>query len=200
MEVYGISGGYPVLARWTTDFDCGYETSWWHCIKDTPFNISALQSKKRYEVNKGKKNFCVKVIEPEQYAEEILTIQEKAWEQYPKAYRPEFNRSLLRKKIKQWYRYRVFGAFGVEDKMLHSFALITEHDDYANFAVLKTDPVYERQAINAAIVAGICEYYSDRLNGGFYITDGERNTVHETNFQDYLSNISVLEERIVSYM
>ncbi len=45
----------PYFARWTTDFDCGYETEWWYCIKDTPFDISKLNSKKRYEINKGKK-------------------------------------------------------------------------------------------------------------------------------------------------
>jgi hypothetical protein len=31
--------GMPLLARWTSDFDCGYETEWWYCIKDSPFDI-----------------------------------------------------------------------------------------------------------------------------------------------------------------
>ena len=26
-------GKYPLLVRWVTDFDCGQETEWWHCIK-----------------------------------------------------------------------------------------------------------------------------------------------------------------------
>ena len=23
----------PILARWTSDWDCGYETNWWYVIK-----------------------------------------------------------------------------------------------------------------------------------------------------------------------
>lgn len=49
--------GNPYFARWTDNFDCGYETEWWYCIKDEPFDISKINSKKRYEINKGKKNF-----------------------------------------------------------------------------------------------------------------------------------------------
>ncbi len=44
----------------------------------------------------------------------------------------------------------------------------------------------EKNAINAAMVAGILEYYKDRFNGQFYINDGSRSIRHETAFQDYL--------------
>ena len=63
--------GSPLLARWTTDFDCGYETNWWYIIKDTPFDISALKAKRRYEINKGVKNFEAIVIDPTNYGEEL---------------------------------------------------------------------------------------------------------------------------------
>ncbi len=36
------------------------------------------------------------------------------------------------------------------------------------------------------MVAGILEYYSNRLEKGFYINDGSRTIRHETAFQDYL--------------
>lgn len=42
--------GNPYFARWTDNFDCGYETEWWYCIKDEPFDISKINSKKRYEI------------------------------------------------------------------------------------------------------------------------------------------------------
>ena len=58
-----------LLARWTTEFDCGYETNWWYVVKDNPFDINALKSKRRYEINKGIKNFNVKEIEPMNYAD-----------------------------------------------------------------------------------------------------------------------------------
>ena len=60
-----------LLARWTTDWDCGHETNWWYVIKDDSFDISSLKSKRRYEINKGKKNFTVKRINPMEYEDEI---------------------------------------------------------------------------------------------------------------------------------
>ena len=49
--------GYPILARWTSDFDCNEKTNWWYVIKDTPFDISKIKAKRRYEINKGMKFF-----------------------------------------------------------------------------------------------------------------------------------------------
>ena len=186
-SIWEVGEGYkPLLSRWTSDFDCGYETSWWYCIKDTPFDIAALPSKKRYEINKGKKNFCVRVIDASAYVEDIIEIQEKAWMNYPKAYRPTFNADDIRKKIPEWNKYITFGAFDVESDKLYAYARLEEHADWVNFMVLKSDPSREKFAINAALVAGICEHYNSKLSKEFYICDGERNIVHQTAFQDYL--------------
>lgn len=176
----------PLLARWTSDFDCCYETNWWYCIKDTPFNIAALSSKKRYEINKGKKNFRVMVIDASAYVEEIIEIQKNAWKNYPEAYRPAFNAADIRKKVPEWNKYITFGAFDIETGKLYAYARLEEHHDWVDFSVLKADPSREKLSINAALVAGICEYYNPRLSEKFYICDGERNVVHQTAFQDYL--------------
>ena len=37
--------GRPLLARWTTDWDCGHKTNWWYIIKDEPLDIASLKSK-----------------------------------------------------------------------------------------------------------------------------------------------------------
>ena len=70
-----IGGGIPLLARWTSDWDCGYETEWWYCIKDTPFDISTLKSKRRYEINKGNKNFEVREINQDQNGDNNFNIE-----------------------------------------------------------------------------------------------------------------------------
>lgn len=59
--IWNIGGGVPLLARWTENFDCGYETNWWYVIKDTPFDVNTLRSKRRYEINKGIKNFEIHI-------------------------------------------------------------------------------------------------------------------------------------------
>lgn len=175
----------PFVARWTSNFDCGYETDWWYCIKDKPFDINAISSKKRYEINKGIKNFDVRVIDPGLYKNELYNIIVAAYITYPKAYRPTVNKADLFKSIDNW-NCITFGAFCRENDQLCGFAQCAEYDSYLAFSVCKTIPIYEKFAINAAIVNGIIEKYNYRLGHEFYIVDGERNISHVTQFQDYL--------------
>ena len=186
-EFWKSSIGRTVLARWTSDFDCEEEQNWWYVIKDNCFDISELKAKRRYEINKGKKNFDVKIINPTEYIEDIVNIQEKAYEAYPPKYRPKVDRSKIENEVSVWNENVViYGAFSVEQKELAGYAMIIKESDYANFAMLKTIPSYERQGINAAIVASILESFNEAIGSGYYICDGERSLFHETNFQDYL--------------
>ena len=93
------SNGTPLLARWTTDFDCGYETNWWYVIKDKPFDIGALKAKRRYEINKGIKNFDVKIIDPCEYKEELYLVQVAAFSVYPAKYRPTIDKKGLQREL-----------------------------------------------------------------------------------------------------
>lgn len=44
----------------------------------------------------------------------------------------------------------------------------------------------KKKSVNAALVYFILEYYKEYLDGGGYISDGQRNILHETHFQEYL--------------
>lgn len=176
-----------VLARWTTDFDCGYETNWWYVIKDTPFNIDSLKAKRRYEINKGTKNFEVKKIDPLQYKEELYRVQVAAFSAYPQKYRPSVNKQSFLSSIENWKSSVAVGAFFRETGELCGYALLTNvMENYVGFSVLKTDPQYENKAINAALVTGVLQLFEGLLSGGGYICDGARSINHETYFQDYL--------------
>ena len=187
-ETFGKRGGTLLLARWTTDWDCGYETNWWYVIKDEPFDIEALKSKRRYEVNKGTKNFEVKIINPREYKEELYRIRVAAFSAYPKKYRPSVDREGFINEIESWGKQcDVFGAFFRETNELAGYALLIRQDDnFLNFAVLKTTPALEKYAINAALVCGIVNHYEEFLRNGGIICDGARSINHETHFQDYL--------------
>ena len=104
-------GGIPFLARWTTDYDCGCETSWWYVIKDTPFNIATLKAKRRYEINKGKKNFEVRRINPSEYVEELYYVQTYAFESWPEKYRPVIQKETFEKDVAKWNSEMVYGGF-----------------------------------------------------------------------------------------
>ena len=188
-EAYGkmsARGGALFLARWTTDWDCGYDTGWWHCIKDSAFDIYAINQNYRYKIRKGSKQFEVKQIAPLQYEEELYSVQAAAFSAYPTAYRPSVNYDAFIKSIEGWKKSITFGAFFKETGRLCGYAQIIDHGSYLSLSVQKTDPAYEKYQINAAIVYQILQDYDERLRNGAYLCDGERNIMHETAFQDYL--------------
>ncbi len=183
-------GGTPLLARWTTDFDCGYETDWWYVIKDDCYDISTLKSKRRYEITKGRKNFFVQVISPMEYGEQLYEIQVAAFSAYPEKYRPKVDRVSFLKSIRQWEGI-CFGAFikdgnGNATKFMCGYSYLKIEGNCIHFSVQKTNPQYERDGVNAALVDGILQYFNEDLTAGKYICDGARSINHETAFQEYL--------------
>lgn len=188
--IWKIEGGTPLLARWTTEFDCGYETNWWYVIKDNQFDINALKAKRRYEINKGIKNFDVREIKPQEYIKELYEIFISAYESWPKKYRPKFTYNDMKKIVANIVsnpRMVCYGGFCKETGELCGFSQLSIHDTYAEFNVQRVKQIYEKFQINAAMVNGMLENMYEKLEqSNFYILDGARCINHETNFQDYL--------------
>lgn len=206
-DVWKIGGGIPLLARWTADWDCGYETGWYYVIKDNVFDIDALKAKRRYEIRKGCKNFTVRKIHPEDYKTELLQVQLKAFRAYPESYRPRnLTAENMNNAVNDWIRNGadVFGTFrsyeGMEknekdkfeadrkenDDSLVGYSVLRKKNGVIYFDVEKTDPDSEKNGVNAATVYGILNYYKDELKNGCYICDGEKPINHQIHFQDYL--------------
>lgn len=177
-----------MFARWTSDFDCGYSTEWWHCIKDTPFDLQKISAKHRYVIKQGLKNFEVLLIDnPQEYAEDIFKVDGAAFSVYPIAYRPILDRERHLEYIRTWKgKYVVFGAFSRETNELCGYARLLEKEHRIIFEQQKTIPSMEKLQVNAALVYAVVMHYNDRLSPDFYIVDGERNIKHETNFFQYL--------------
>lgn len=188
MVVSGKSGGAPLLARWTTEYDCGYETNWWYVIKDTPFDISTLKAKRRYEINKGIKHFDVKEIEPQNYIDELCNVQITAYSAYPEKYRPSVIRNEFISSVKnEWDCFVCIGAFDRASGKLCGYALLSnESKIHVDFKVMRTNPECEKNGINAALVEGVLRHFKLFLTNGGYICDGTRSINHETAFQDYI--------------
>lgn len=179
-----------LLARWTSDFDCGHETNWWYVIKDKPFDISTLKSNYRYKINKGIKNFDVRIIDPQEYVDELYEVFVAAFGSWPAKYRPQFtycDAENLSHKLAVDSNMTCYGAFYRETEELCGFMQVPTHEMYAELQVQRVKPAYEKLQINAALVYGLLESNHAKLESGeFYILDGARSISHETNFQDYL--------------
>lgn len=187
-SIWKIEGATPLLARWTTDFDCGRETNWWYVIKDTPFDINTLKAKRRYEINKGVKNFSVAEIVPTDYSKDLYSVQVAAYSAYPQKYRPSVDKAAFIDSIAQWPdSYTCLGAFHRETNELCGYTLLAKDQSrHISFNVLRADPTHEKNGVNAALVDGVLKYCAPFLNDGWYVCDGARSINHETAFQDYL--------------
>lgn len=155
-------------------------------IKDTPFDINALKAKRRYEINKGKKNFDVKRIRPSEHRDELYEVLMAAYQGWPEKYRPTVNEEKFKNSINSWGDLIVYGGFDKVEGKLCAFSYLKEYPNYLEFSVLRARPDSERSGINATMVVAILEDYNERLGKAFYINDGERAIRHETAFQDYL--------------
>ncbi len=175
-------GGIPLFARWTENFDCGYETEWWYTILDHTFDINSIKAKHRYYIKQGLKNFNIKKIttnEFEIYKTDILKIlnylrvNDYNLDNVGSVPIPNSNRYYL-------------GAFEKNTDHLVGWALITEHKDYIEFTSLNVLPEQEKKSINAGIVYALIEQYNNKLSKNFYITNGTRTINHPTQFNSYL--------------
>lgn len=181
--------GYALFARWTSDYDCGYETEWWYCVKDDVYSIDSLPSKRRNKIKKGQKNFYVRVISALEYAEAMAQIAYSAFKQYPAEYRPNKSIAQIAEQYQSLSGERNMVFFGVFDRgenIIRGFMMVKEYETYCDWMQRKVLPEYEKFKINEALTDGLLSYYNERLANGYIILDGQRNLVHRTNIQEFL--------------
>ena len=181
---------YPgaIMARWTENFDCKHQTEFWFCIKDAPFNIDVVKAKRRYEINKGIKNFYTQVINPVEYQEALYAVYCDSLMGYNGNPTP-ISREDFYKQTERWSMIKeqiMFGCFRRDNGQLCGYSDVYRRDPYLPISSLKTIPSAEREGVNFALIYGILEYFKSVLKEGAYICDGTRNIVHATHFQDFL--------------
>jgi len=183
--IWGLATeGAVLFARWTSDFDCPDPTEWWWCIADKPLDLSKLKAKRRYEHKKAAKNFVVKKIEPINYIDELRDVRMKAFSAYPSKYRPniEAKEQLIEKFSDN--SFAIYAAF--YDGKIAGYVSVKDNGSHLLYNEQKTNPSLEKYGVNLSLVDAVLQVYAERLNGDFYIVDGERSVNHQTNFQDYL--------------
>lgn len=172
-------GGY--LARWTTDFDCGYETDWWYVIKDSPFVFDDLGSKVRKHIRQALKKVNVCRINAEEYAQQLCQVHNNACKGY-EAFCGDLFTSENFKSEKEEYDY--WGAFSSETGDLIGYMLCKRSVGYVETVTSKYDPKYLKLRASDAIHYTILEEYLNEENYKF-VSSGSRNISHTTNVQDY---------------
>lgn len=187
MGRYGKSpwGGTPLFARWTSDYDNPKYEDWWYIIQDKPIEIENLKKSHRRKINKGLANFKCHVIDPNMYLERMADITLKAWQEYPDKYRPLGSKEQIMEMYKGSHD-TFFGCFNNEG-ILCGFDVVEDCGSYWRLVTGKVDPEYEKgYELNAAMTYTEIQFLKNDILNGKYISNGQRNTVHETNFNDDL--------------
>lgn len=177
-------GGALLLARWTTDWDCGYDTDWWYVIKDAPYSFDDLAPAQRKHIRQALKRCDVRVIDPEEYLSDLYRVFKEAVAKY-EGYRDSTTFELfsvglcnLPSNSKCW------GAFRSEDNRLIGYMTVYEHEEYAAISVAKFSSQFLKDGPSDALYHTVLTYYLNERSLK-YISSGERSISHITNTQEY---------------
>lgn len=174
--------GAPLLARWITEFDCGYETGWWYVIKRAPFEPEKLDAKTRKHLRQAAKKVVVKCIDMRKFAEELTDVHNAACSKYSGYTAAPVTTAEFTEKWKA--DTDCWGAFEAEEGRLIGYMTCRRKADYVETITAKYDPQYLNLRISDAIHFTVLDYYLNQEKY-LYVSSGGRTINHITNAQDY---------------
>ena len=179
-SIWKLKEGFVLLARWTSDFDCGYDTGWWYIIKDSALELEQCKKKVRKELRKALDSLDVRIINPEEYENDIKYVYKAAVSNYTIPDGALELKNVEKKEDEEWV-----GAFIKNTDELIAYKVAKLHDDYVEMVTSKANPNYLKLSPFLAL-----NYYQIKIyiNSGKYryMTNGTRTILHQSNYNDYL--------------
>lgn len=173
------------FARWTSDFDCGYETEFWYLIKDSFLGIEEYSSNTRKSIKRGLKNVDVKLISKKRLLREGYEVYNKAFERYNTHILIKSEDEFKSELIDLDDNWDFWGVFSKDGKMI-GFSQNKVESGYCNFSTTKFHPDYLRLRTSDVLFYTMTDYYLNDLKLK-YVTGGTRSMSHDTNIQkEYL--------------
>ena len=117
-EIWKIAGKKPLLARWTSEFDCGYETNWWYLIKDGPFDMDCINAKEKKSIRRAIRACFVKKIDPVEFAEELYDCYVSACLRYDNADNISTKENFIQSCERRQSNVEYWGGFDIETNTL----------------------------------------------------------------------------------
>ena len=174
----------PLFACWTTHFACEYETGWWYCILDKPFEIDEIKSRYRTKLNQAINNFDVAIIDVALHGEQMFHVHKASWKEYNNTGKFNESQQHFCEEVKKW-KDTVFAAFDKETREMAAYYRVKKKASYIDLITLKSDPRFEKKRVNQAIMFFVYEYFRKDIEEGKYLYGGTRNVYHQTNFQEF---------------
>lgn len=172
-----------LLARWTTDFDCGKETDWWYIIKDAPFEPDSLEKNARKHIRQALRKCTVRKIQPEDCMNDLFRVYEEAYARYQNADNQVSYEQFRADCLNTEYKIEYWGGYEESGRMI-GYVTVIVGEDYAEISTAKFSAQYMNLRVSDALYYTVLEIYLNQ-EGKQYITSGQRSINHVTNTQEY---------------
>lgn len=184
-SIWHIEGKKPLLVRYTTDWDCGYDTGWWYLIREAPFNIEELSKNSRKHIKEAFRKVRVEKIDPQQYVDELYECSHNAFFKYKNASNEPSRLQFVQecqlaceKNVEFW------AGFDLKTEKIIGWLNVNVFESWCEIITAKFDPLYLNMRVSDALYATVLNYY---LNEGEkkYVSSGSRSIQHTTQTQEY---------------
>ena len=184
-SIWNIEGKHPLLVRYTTEWDCGYDTGWWYLIREAPFDISVLSSNSRKHIKEAFRKVKVEKIDPASCIEALYDCYHQAFLKYKQADNEMpfdwFEKSCL---MASFNGFEYWGGYSLDSGKLIGYLLIAPHKDWVEILTSKFHPDYLKLRVSDALYATVLEKFLNDF-GKKYVSSGSRSINHTTNTQEY---------------
>lgn len=182
-DIWAIEEKKPLLVRYITEFDCGFETNYWYVIKNAPFDLEELSSKYRRSVKTAIKRCIVKQINPKEFVGELYEVYKAAFGKYSEAdnelSQQEFVVFVNNSEDSWWASF-----CADEENRMNGYIICKDYGNYAEHIIAKYHPQYMNYRVSDALHYYVLDYYLNQL-GRKFVLSGARNINHKTSVQDY---------------
>ena len=184
-RIWHIEGKKPLLVRYTTDWDCGYDTGWWYLIKETPFDINTLSSNSRKHIKEAFRKVRVEKIDPQENVDELYECYHQAFLRYKQADNEDSYESFKRRCGKsELLGLEFWAGFAQDSGKLVGYLMLGPHEDWVEIYTSKFHPDYLKLRVSDALYAFVLDYYLNNQKKK-YVSSGTRSINHVTNTQEY---------------
>lgn len=186
-----FDGKSPLMARWTSDFDCQYETNWWYLIREKPFVIDSLEKKCKKHINQALRKCTVTQLNPCNNIDDLYRVYQEASKRYQKQDNFLGREAFDNQCIEECNTGFVFWGAYIEDNLLIGYMVTKQYEMYAQISIAKFSANYLRYRASDALYATVLDYYLNKMELN-YVSSGERSINHITGTQEY-------KERVFNY-
>ncbi len=184
-SIWHINGKKPLIVRYTTDWDCGYDTGWWYIIKDTPFDIECLSKNSRKHIKEAFRKVYIKKIDAKSCADDLYECYHSAFMKYKQADNESSSENFKKSCISSSDNGVVYWAgFALDTDKMIGYLTVIPHDSWAEIQTAKFHPDFLNLRVSDALYATVLEHYLNKA-GLRYVSSGSRSINHVTNTQEY---------------